>query len=331
MKTDGHPVFPFIVGCGRSGTTLLRSMFDSHPDMAIPAETYFVVRMGHARRRYEVDSTFLTHRFVDDLTRTGGFKRMGIAEEAVRTRLATSQPPTYAQAIRDVYALYASLQGKVRYGDKTPNYLLQLPFLSELLPEARFIHIVRDGRDVAQALVDGGWTRRIEDAALQWELQTKRGRRAGSRLGPSRYLEVRYEELVGDPVRTLRSLCPFVDLGFDRNMLRYQQSAARWASASRDPTRHRSILRDPTRGLRDWRTQMSRSDLSIVERLVGDLLLELGYELGAGPPRPAVRLEARRRWARWQSRRIGHRVRRALPGGDRRRDRLTPAAEAEGT
>lgn len=308
--------FPFIVGCGRSGTTLLRSMLDSHPNMAIPPETYFTLRLAANRRRYEGRGRFATGLFLDDLCRTGGYRRMGMASDALRERIAADPPETYAGAIRSVYREYASSHGKTRYGDKTPIYILHLPLLGSLFPEAKFVHIIRDGRDVTRSFMDGGWTNRIEDGALYWKLQVRRGRRAGAGLGPERYREVRYEDLIDDPAAVLSSVCSFLNLEYDPQMLRYQETARRWASTSRDPNRHRNLLREPTKGLRDWRTQMPPEELAVVEHLIGDLLSELGYELRGGNAR-SFAIDARRRWLGWQTRRVLRRGRRSLPGAPR--------------
>lgn len=316
MTKTRLPVFPFVVGCGRSGTTLLRSMLDSHPTMAIPPETYFTLRLAENRRLYEEPGGFATGLFLDDLGRTGGFRRMGMSPDALRERLAAHPPETYAGAIRSVYREYASSRGKARYGDKTPIYILHLPLLSSLFPEARFVHIIRDGRDVTRSFMDGGWADRIEDGALYWRLQVRRGRRAGSRLGPKRYREIRYEDLIDDPASTLSWICSFLDLEYDPQMLRYEETARQWTSTSRNPDRHRNLLREPTKGLRDWRTQMSPEELAVAEHLIGDLLAELGYELGGGRTRSSA-LDARRRWLGWQTRRVLHRGRRSLPGAAR--------------
>lgn len=305
-------VFPFLVGCGRSGTTLLRSMFDSHPDMAIPHETYFVVRLARNQSRYQASGSFATESFLADLFGQGGFRRMGVPEDAVRRWFAERQPDCYAQAIREVYGLYALRRGKARYGDKTPIYVLSLGALSTLFAESRFVHIIRDGRNVVQSFLDGGWADRVEDAALYWKLQVDRGRRAGRRLGADRYREVRYEDLLDNPVEVLSEVCRFLDLRFDDHMLKYQESAHRWATASRKPARHGNLLREPTKGLRDWRTQMSRSDVAIVEGLAGGLLTELGYELGAGHRTLTVAFDAGSRWAGWQGRRMASRLKRSF-------------------
>jgi hypothetical protein len=286
-------------------------MLDSHPEMAVPPETYFIVRFAKNQSRYDSSGVFAFADFIEDLVDTGGFKRMCLSEEALRESFHSNPPATYPDAIRGVFRLYALEQGKEGYGDKTPMYVLHIRQLGTLFPEARFVHIIRDGRDVARSFMDGGWADRIEDATLYWKLQVVRGRRAGQRLGPERYREVRYEDLVADPESVLTSICEYLDVAFDPGMLRYQESARHWADLSSQPERHRHTLLQPTAGLRDWRHEMPRRDLAVVELLAGDLLTDLGYELGSGSPSLGVRLDGTRRWLGWQGRRTRGHLRRA--------------------
>jgi len=284
-------------------------MLDSHPEIAIPHETYYVVRLAGNRRRYGSGAGFATESFLDDLFATGGFGRMDLSQDVVRAAFSSRPPSSYPDAIRRVFKLYALERGKTRYGDKTPVYVLHIGLLGSLFPEARFVHIIRDGRDVTRSFLDGGWADRIEDAALYWRLQVTRGRKAGRRLGPDRYHEVRYEDLVAEPGATLETICAFLGMAFDPAMLRYQESARRWAAASSRPERHRNILHVPTEGVRDWRREVSQHDLAIVEHLTGGLLADLGYELSAGASSLNVRVDGGRRWAGWQGRRIGGHLR----------------------
>lgn len=100
-----HP-FVFVVGCGRSGTTLLRAMLNAHPDLAVPAESYFIVPMDFERtRRYELPTGFAQGNFVDDLMRYPSLRSWGISEEELRSEVASCQPSNLAQAIRCLYAL----------------------------------------------------------------------------------------------------------------------------------------------------------------------------------------------------------------------------------
>jgi hypothetical protein len=299
--------FPFIVGSNRSGTTLLRSMFDSHPAMAIPPETYFVLRMARARRRYEASREFDTPRFISDLSRAGGFQRMGLRIDRVRNLLESKPGLDLPEAMRVLFREYAAEHGKARYGDKTPSYVSHIPFLAEVFPEACFIHIIRDGRDVSLSLLDNS-ADRLDEAAHFWRACVTAGRDAGRALGPGRYTEVRYEDLVLNPRERLTELCTFLGLDFDDRMLDYRDSAQKWMAATRDPNIHQSLLKPPTRQVRDWRTAMSRDEIFLFEALNGDLLDELGYERTLDRVTPRLWFDAVASKIQWQKRRA---VRRA--------------------
>jgi hypothetical protein len=305
------PVFPFIVGCGRSGTTLLRSMLDSHPALAIPPETYFIPRLAREWQQSILRSRPDVVRFVDALSGTNGFKQMDVPVHVLRARLSGSLPSGYADAIRWVYAIYSDRRGKRRYGDKTPAYVLEIDRLSALFPEAVFVHIIRDGRDVAMSFVDGGWANDLGQAILYWKLQVSRGRASGKRLATGRYIEVRYEDLVADPSSVLAGICRSIRLPFNEAMLEYGISADQWVASTPIPERHRSLSLEPTLGLRDWRTQMPQEDVAELGVLAGSLLGELGYSNCVDRRSPRTFALASWKWSLWQFHRVASKVSRA--------------------
>jgi Sulfotransferase family len=223
MSDAPHP-FTFVVGCGRSGTTVLRTVLDAHPDLAVAHEGRFVAPLGLRRSRYERPEGFDTDQLVADL----------LADRAVRTNLeldeddlraALAPPvPDFATATRRVFAHYAARQGKSRYGDKFPGYVLRMDLLAGLFPEARFVHIVRDGRDVAlsSAAIEGHEDDPVA-LAYNWRTRVRAGQEAGAQLGPARYHEVRYEALVARPAETVEPLCGFLDLAYVPAMLAFAE------------------------------------------------------------------------------------------------------------
>ena len=191
--------------------------------------------------------------------------------------MALNDPPAgdYPEAVRRLYGLYAGQRGKTRYGDKTQSNIHQLPMLAELFPEAKFIHAVRDGRDVALAHTDGT---KIEQVAVSWKRRVTAGREAGAAVGPDRYIESRFEELIDDTEGAVGRLCDFLDLPFDPQMLTYYERAGDIVSTTAVPDRHKDIYLPPTKGLRDWRLELSDDQVARFEALAGPLLTELGYE-----------------------------------------------------
>src|SRR4051812_36230761 len=108
-------VFPFAVGCGRSGTTLLRAMLDSHPQLAIPGESRFIPTMAARRDRYERAEGFAVEAFISDLAATPWFRHWGLSVDDAAGAVADRRPGDVADAFRALYALQADIAGKPRY------------------------------------------------------------------------------------------------------------------------------------------------------------------------------------------------------------------------
>jgi hypothetical protein len=267
--------FAFFVGTNGSGTTLHRAIFDSHPDLAVPGESHFVTKLGRERGRYEGPEAFHAELLYEDLQKEKRFLKWGLDPASVEITLEDPHVRDFPEAIRSLYRLYAANHGKNRYGDKTQAYIHDLPLLAGLFPEARFIHAVRDGRDVALAHTDGT---KIEQVAVSWKRRVTAGRRAGQALGPDRYIESRFDELIEDTEGAVRRLCHFIDLDFDPVMLKYYERADQIVATTAVPDRHRDIFLPPTKGLRDWRKELSDDQVIRFEAIAGDLLDELGYE-----------------------------------------------------
>lgn len=316
-----HAPFPFILGRGRSGTTLLRAMLDAHPEMAVPNESHFVVGLGKRRRRYELPEGFDGERFLADLLDDWAFKRWRLPPEHVLSEFRRDMPRSFADGIRRAFMTYARHHGKTRYGDKTPGYVMSMDQLAHTFPESRFVHVIRDGRAVALSYLDSPFgPPTLDGNAVYWRRFVRHGRRVGRRLEPERYMEIRYEALVQDPEPELRRLCDFIELSFDPAMLRYFERAGKLLTTL-DHGAHANIVRPPTDRLRDWREQMTDSQVRAFESVSGDLLEELGYPL-VHPRLPiTTRIAGRWRWLRVQGWRIGRRLssefRRATRSGPR--------------
>ena len=253
--------FPVVLGCVRSGTTMLRAVLDSHPRLAVPPESYFVTPALEQRARYEAAAggrarprpAARRHRGRPLVPRLAARPR-GARRGA---RAAAARPcPT---ALLALYRAYAHQQGKPRAGDKTPSHLLHIDLLAASFPQARFVHIVRDGRDVVPSILGMQFgPDRFAEAVLFWQRRVEQGLAGGAALGPERYREIRYEALVADPeAGAPRRVCPFLGLEYSAEMLRYHERADELLGGLR-ATRHvQGVRRPPTQGVRDWRTALA--------------------------------------------------------------------------
>jgi hypothetical protein len=280
----------FVLGVRRSGTTLLRVMLDRNSAIAIPDESYFIPQLAHRHRSTPVD----VDAFLDDVRRLSTLREWGLSADTVAEGLRPGMTP--GEAIGAVFVAYAGAHGKARWGDKTPLYMQYLPLLERTFPDARFVHLVRDGRDAAlsflsvpRGIMTEGWGH-PEDAAgfaRLWRTEVEAARALGGRVGPERYLELRYEDLVHDPAAALGRVCAFAGLEFEAGMLDYVGRS----HSARKPHQQR-LNQPPTAGVRDWRTELGPGDEAAFEATAGGLLAALGYEVRStdGPPARA-RLE----------------------------------------
>ena len=292
------PPAPFIVGVNRSGTTLLRLMLDAHPQLAIPAETHFVPRLIKRWRRLDAEDVPQDERrriVVELITSHPRWGDLGIGEDELRAHLEAISPLGLADVARAVHLVHAHAQGKPRWGDKTPRYLRELRRISAALPEARFVHLIRDGRDVAVSLRGVSWgTADPAEAAELWSGQILAARREAARLPAGTYMEVRYEDLVGEPERALRAIADLLDLRWEPAMLSYHERAReRMAPVMRDRRRrdgtvavtaaerarqHAGVDEPPgAHRVGRWRSELAAPDRERFEAVAGELLGELGY------------------------------------------------------
>lgn len=267
----------FVIGCIRSGTTLVRLMLDSHPQIAIPPESHFVVQGPGAHE--DVGAA------LERILAHSRFKEWELDPEQVRREAASRRVGTYPDLLDCVFGLFAAARGKARWGDRTPRYAFHVPRLLELFPDAQFIHVIRDGREVAASIYEHRWTGSVISAADQWRRTVAAGRRWAT-LGPERYREVRLDRLVESPARELQGLCAFLGESFAPEMLAYHRDArSRVPSSERKRADHTSTELAPTPGLRDWTVGLTRREQLAVEAVCAHCLTELGLN----PPVPSLR------------------------------------------
>lgn len=283
MDMDAPPVF--IVGCERSGNTLLRLMLNRSPSIHIPSETYFLSRLAD---RQEVYGDFsLAHQrwfFIRDLqtnkatSTTFTFPVFKLSIDEAEDVLLKAAPTNYPGAAFALFEAAARKQGKKRWGDKTPRHVFDIQWLAETFPTAQIIHVIRDGRDVASSLLKAGWVSNFTEAAYYWQEKVQAGRKAGRALEKRRYCEVKYEQLVIDPERMLKHICNWLNLTYIPEMLDPSATSVNYISG--DWHLHRMVTRpvDASR-IYAWKTALSLRQLANFEAVTEELLNELNYEV----------------------------------------------------
>src|SRR2546423_2252370 len=191
-----QPAPIFVVGCPRSGTTLLRLMLDAHPDIACGTETRFL-------REFETITGEHWHRI----------SRFGFPKEYWYAK--------FAELFGSFQLEYAQSKGKARWADKSPSYTVILPFLLGMFPTAQIVHIIRDVRDVTCSHRDTFGYKAALGAPRKWASFVTEARRVGATLPASQYHEVRYEALITETEQTMRTLLDFLGEHWDPAVLDY--------------------------------------------------------------------------------------------------------------
>jgi Sulfotransferase family len=276
--------YVFLVGCLRSGTTLLQRVVDAHPEIAVIHETQWVPRW-YERRVGLTEEGIVTPELVARLVEHRRFHRLQLDAERVTELIRDGEPKHYAHFVTELFDLHGQVKGKTLVGEKSPGYVRHLPTLHLLWPRTKVVHLIRDGRDVTLSVLD--WKKRegtagrfptwhedpVSTTALWWEWHVRLGREAAASLGPERYYELSYEALVADPERECERLCTFLGVTYDDAMLRFHEGRTR-----PKPGRSAKAAWLPvTRDLRSWRQQMATGDVERYEAVAGALLDELGY------------------------------------------------------
>jgi sulfotransferase family protein len=287
VSTD-RPII--VVGCPRSGTTMLQLMLHAHARIAIPPETRFVLSAYRNRRDFgdlgeAANRRALARHIVD--RRESRFCDLGLPAEDIVERIAAG-PGTLGSALGTIFQRYAARFGKPRWGDKRPAYLHNIDLLLRLFPDAQFINIVRDGRDCVASLKEMSWHRKdIYATVAAWSRAVDDARRASRRLGPAQWHELRYEDLVTDPHAELAELCAYLGEEYDPAMAEPSKVAKvavpafkTWHAQTHQPVTNQRV--------QSWHQRLTAEEIALCEAALGTRLEANGYELsGATRPAPA--------------------------------------------
>ena len=236
----------------------------------MPPESRFITELWNGEE--EVDAGA----FLRDLAQHKRFIAWELDVADVKKQMGDSPRLPYSQAIAAAYEAYALAKGKRYWGDKTPRYVEHIPFLTGRFPRARFIHLVRDGRNVALSYshVDFG-PKNVARAARLWQRRVGAGIRDGRALPSGRYIEIRNEDLAKDALTVTKKVCDFLELEFDPQMLDERERAK---GEVHKVTHHHTPEASGRKHFSEWKDEMSAADIEVFEAVAGETLSALGYE-----------------------------------------------------
>lgn len=262
---DSAPVF--VIGSQRSGTSFLYRLIQKYLKIGFGRDNGLFVRKMKMLDYYgDLKNDANLRRLLTDILNEPDVKRrFPELEIDVDAFISQMDERTYPELVRRFYAEWAYLKGANRWGGKTPDYSIYTAELLELFPDAKFVHIIRDGRDVALSLFRLDWGAKSPIvAAKHWKERVEAACNFGRTLDDSQYLEIRYEHLVQFPEEIFENLIHFLDWEDDRYKIIDQFNRGIVGKVRRD-------------NFNKWKMQMSRRHIRAFEQVAGDLLKRLGY------------------------------------------------------
>ncbi len=281
----------FVIGVNGSGTTMLAESLGRHPELYMfPQETrvlpYLVKRYPNtALRDFAMRRTL-----ANVIGQTRSFWRCNGNRPLVLSDEMIESIDDFEGVVDAMYGYFAQLQGKQRWGDKSPMYLQHIEVLANVFPHARFIHIYRDGRDSAQSF-HRRWKQSPIRTIFRWKKAIELGRKQGKQLGDTRYFELSYENLTSDPEYWMRRVCDFAGLAFCPEVL---TSSMQYMDKESRQIAQGKMVKNSNR----WRTYFTHAQIVELEQISGKMLADLGYSVELQGDRNISVMQ--QNWLKWQ-------------------------------
>lgn len=271
----------FVVGSGRCGTNLLRAVLEAHPSLHVPPENPLAGVFRTYRRYSRLPWGVVVRLVLGQFEFRSDWELFDLALAPVFRALRESPPPARdLAAVLDTLYRAHTVRHKpeaTRWGDKTPANTHCLPDLRATFPDLRVVHMVRDGRDVVRSFLERATPLTLEFAADYWLTAVLTARRFGARHA-EQYLEIRYEDLVGDPRSAIERIAAFLDVSFHERMLRHHEldlplGFRSWRSTEGvlDSIHQNAVGR--------WRRYFDVAQIAELHARLGPTLEALGYEV----------------------------------------------------
>jgi hypothetical protein len=273
VNTESAPFF--IVGAQRSGSTLLRLILNAHSQIAVPEEARFLVpllKWENVTRTFSGDRLRRLRSYIADHPQ---FALWNYDASDFLTAIASREQIGLHDFIDRMYRSFCAAEKKTVWGDKS-LFFAHIPVLHALFPEAKFIHIVRDGRDVFHS-----W-RRIDPTkdnaavvALDWRYKLRKVEGDFARLPDTHHLTIRYEDLLAEPQAVLARVCALVGVDYESTMLDFYKTSRFYIGQH-----HSELIFSPLdkANAEKWRRTLTPREQRIFGRLARAALVEFGYQ-----------------------------------------------------
>lgn len=274
----------FIICSPRSGSTLLRLLLNTHSKISIPPPGFMYAHFHTFMHTYgNLGKDENLRAFVDDVVEFHHSKVWSVTFTAEEI-LARVQERNFRGVNTAVHECWAAHHDKVRWGEKSPRDIYWIGQILENYPNAQFLHIYRDGRDVAPDWAKNlDWPNNIYSTALEWKSHTNAVKPWREKLNDKQLMEIRYEDMVTDPTNKLTEICNFLGIEYEPEMLSYYDSpeAGKWSASE---ACHAYVAQPITTDyIESWKKILEPDDISMLAGLIGPELRDLGYTVDETP------------------------------------------------
>lgn len=271
--------FVFIVGVGRSGTSLIQSMLAAHSKVAFPPETSFLRRFvtkGIISKKYK---RYGLEKSICFLEKDAHFKRTKLNAEKLFKQVSKLGVVTDGAVYRSMLVDMVTREGKSNYGDKDPRAVEFLGLIRNTLPGVHVVHVIRDPRDVLASKKKAAWSRKygILRHVFANRVQLKMGKLLGPKLFGDRYHEVIYERILENPEDELRKLCEGLGLCFEPSMLNFWESAKKLVSKEEIEWKKETLGPLLRNNQGKWKDILTDLEVALTEILCGSSFDVGGY------------------------------------------------------
>ncbi|MCA9387230.1 sulfotransferase [Candidatus Dojkabacteria bacterium] len=273
----------FVIGAERSGTTMLRLMLSSSKELCIPPESIFLTEL-YSKYRQGLDSIEQIPEFISNLYSIFFFDQWHLDPNLIHHRFLELESLSYQNMMECIYRTYLIVNepDSIQWGDKNPIHTLRTNIILDLFPNARFIHIVRDGRDAVLSQRETNWgkTRSIEKATQLWVRYVTAGNLLANQR-PEQCIQIKYEQLVSTPVEALKYICNFLDITYSENMLEFHLRNRRENLVPIEQQDYHKLTLESidTSRVERWRDKLDIEEISSIELIAGEALERNSYKL----------------------------------------------------
>lgn len=215
--------------------------------------------------------------YLEYITKNSQFKLWNLNSETLVDSFRENEGITLGVLMSRFYSAFAIKNRKKMWGDKTPSFFRMIAVINNIFPQAKYIHLIRDGRDIFLSQKRANhYKRNIAIGALEWKHKIEVCQKALKALDPKAYIEVTYEDLVDDPDRVLKNICRFLGVNYEPTMLTYFKDSKQFIGEHHSDLIFRPIS---TSSVKKWRKEFSVDEVSIFQTIAGTTLSKFGYDL----------------------------------------------------